>query len=218
MNEQLEKIAKEIDKKKKDLQDLVLKGKFKLNPAELFNKKNESDSAQATFKSLPEDHLQKMIADTYQTEMELHDAQSLLDAKLAANQASLEASEQQAREDDGPLTARIHEEFLKEPAVAALAQEIEKVQNRLDHTKSVARQPNDPAARDAGKHLKNLNARYEILWKSKYKEIGQRLRVAAGSVHSPASIEELKLKIKMLTNHMERKTDNSPGRFGIQAE
>jgi polysaccharide biosynthesis transport protein len=83
---------------------------------------------------------------------------------------------------------------------------MDRVKSQLDHHKSLARQTSDPAMREASKHLQRLNAKYENLWASKYKEIRQRLRVAAGTLHSPASIEELRLKITLLTSRKERQT------------
>ena len=204
--QQVEKIHNDIDKKQKELKALVKKGNVKLTSADLLNSKSESDPAQPTFKSLPEDHLQRMISETYQTDLEIFEAQSLLEAKQAANQATQEAAEHQGRESKRDLVARIEAEFLKEPAVAELADEIEKVQNHLDHNKSLARQANEPSTRAATKQLQKLNERYVMLWKSKYEEIGERLRLASGAVHSLASIKELELKIAMLMKRKERQT------------
>jgi capsular polysaccharide biosynthesis protein len=202
--EQLDKIAKKIQSKRDDLRKLVLKGKVKFNPNDLLNTKNEAD--QPTFKSLPEDHLQRMISDVYQTDIELFEARALRDAKLAANQASQEAHEQQGPESDKSLMARIQEEFQKDPDVLKLAGEVEQIQDHLEHNKSIVRQPNDPSTKAAAKRLVKLSQKYEDLWASKYKEIRQRLRVAAGTTHSPASIEDLKLKIHLLEVRKERQT------------
>ena len=93
--QQLEKIKKDIKNQKDELEKLIKKGKVKFNSAELFNSKSESDPTEPTFKTLPENHLQRMISETYQTDLELFEAKSMLEAKEAANQASQEASEQQ---------------------------------------------------------------------------------------------------------------------------
>ena len=63
-----------------------------------------------------------MISETYQTELELFEAERMLEAKLAANQASQEANDEQDREQDKAMLARIQDEFLKDPAVARLAE------------------------------------------------------------------------------------------------
>jgi succinoglycan biosynthesis transport protein ExoP len=201
----LVEIGLEREKKRGELGELVTKGNFKFNAGELLNPKHDADSAQPTFKSLPEDHLQRMISETYATELELYDAQSLLDAKLAANQATQDANEEQrGHEMDEALVARIQDEFRKDPEVAALVDEIEKIRDHLDHNKRVVRQANDPSRQAAVNHLQNLSEKYDLMWRSKYDGIFRRLRTESGITHSLASIEELKLKIKMLTNHLER--------------
>ena len=102
--------------------------------------------------------------------------------------------------------ARIQDEFRKDPDVALLVAEIEKIKDHLDHNKRVVRQANDPSRTAAAKHLEKLNEKYQAMWCEKYDEIRQRLRVAAGTMHSAASIEDLKLKIGLLTKRKERQT------------
>jgi WD40 repeat protein len=203
---QLEKIREMIEEKKRELKDLIRKGKVKFNPTEILNIKNEGDATQPTFKSPPEDHLQRMISERYQTELELFDAQSLLDAKIAANQANQDVSDQQGQQSDGALLARIQDEFRKDPEVAGLVAEIEKIKEHLDHNKRVVHQANDPSRQAAAKYFEKLNEKYEALWGEKFEEMYQRSRVAAGSIHSAASIEELKLKIALLKKKQERQT------------
>ena len=204
--EQLRKIGKDIDQRKSELKELVKKGQVKVNPGELLNTKGDADSDQLTFKSLPEDHLQKMISDTYGTDLELLEAKSLLEAKIAANQASQEASDQEDQRNDGARLVRIQDEFRKDPEVAGLVAEIEKIKEHLDHNKRVVRNANDPSRQAAAKYFEKLNEKYQLLWVEKYDEIRMRLRVAAGTMHSAASIEELKLKIELLKKKQERQT------------
>ena len=111
-----------------------------------------------------------------------------------------------ARQNDRAFLARIEDEFRKDPEVAGLLDEIEKIKDHLDHNKRVVRQANDPSRQAAASHLQKLHEKYELLWGDKYEEIRQRLHVASGQTHSPASLEELKLKIAMLTRRKERQT------------
>ena len=152
-----------------------------------------------------------MISETYETELELFEARPLLDAKIAANQASQEANDQQGQQSDGTLLARIQDEFRKDPDVALLVAEIEKIKDHLDHNKRVVTPSQRPIEKAATKHLEKLNEKYQMLWGEKYDEIRQRLRVAAGTMHSAASIEELKLKIE-IANEEERETNHDSSR------
>jgi serine/threonine protein kinase len=203
---QLEKIREMIEGKKGELKDLVRKGRVKFNPTEKLNIKNEGDATQPTFKSPPEDHLQRLITETYQTELELFDANALLEAKLDANRASQGANEQRGGESDRDLLARIQTEFRNDPEVAGLVDEIENIRDHIDQNKRVERNTNDPSRQAAVNHLQKLSERYDLLWRHKYEEIRQRLRVASGTVLSPASIEELKLKIRLLNARLDRQT------------
>ena len=201
------KIHSDIETKRDGLKKLVSKGNFKFDAGDLLNTNSATDTGQRTFKSLPAEHLQRMISEVYQTDLDLAEAKSLLEAKEAANiHANEEASERQASASDGTLLARIEDEFRKDPIVLGLLGDIEKIEDRIDHNKRVVRQANDPSTQAAVKHLDKLKDKYQVLWKDKYKEIRQRLRVAAGTTHSLASIEELRLKIELLASRKERQT------------
>src|SRR5262249_19300882 len=98
---------------------------------------------------------------------------------------------------------RIIEEFRKDPAVVALRQQLADTLDQLEHAKSVARLPNDPARVAAQRQHKKLTDQYEELWKDKYEGIKAQLKVAAGTAHSPEAISDLKLKIEELNRKKE---------------
>ena len=86
LEQQIKKLGTEIDAKKKELKELVKKGKVTvLKPQEMLNTKNEADSNQPTFKTLSEPQIEQMISEMVQTDLELSDAQSMLEVKLAAS-------------------------------------------------------------------------------------------------------------------------------------
>ena len=85
----------------------------------MLNTKNDADSTQPTFKTLSETQIEQMIAEMVQTDLELFDAQSLLEVKLADGRRQ---NAKQSSADDAELQARIKEEFNKDPDVQALNQ------------------------------------------------------------------------------------------------
>jgi polysaccharide biosynthesis transport protein len=210
LSKQLEKLASEINTKRAQLQQLVTKGKVMFNPTDMLNtaKKDETDPTRPTFKSLSDDLLHKTMADMVQTDLELIEAQAMLDVKLDANKASREESEQQLQQvDEQQLVARIVEEFKKAPDVAALIEDIEDTREHLDHIKQNVRKARDPSRFAAQKQFDKLQKNYADLWEKNYSKIRQRLSMTAGVTQSPEGIQELKLKVAALKKKKEKQAE-----------
>jgi len=107
---------------------------------------------------------------------------------------------------DEKLEPLIEDEFRRDPEVADVIREVTEARDQLEHTKGMAKQPNDPAVIAIHKQHAKLMDRYENLWKIKYKEILQRLRDVSGP--TPSSINELRLKVAAMKNKKERQTKN----------
>ncbi len=69
------------------------------------------------------------------------------------------------------LEQRVDEQFKKDPDVAELISEIQKVRDHLEHNKRVVRQPNDPSSVAAEKQLKKLSDLYDKLRTAKRDEL-----------------------------------------------
>jgi capsular exopolysaccharide synthesis family protein len=211
LTKQLEKLAKEINDKRDQLKKLVKKGKVVVNLTEMLNTattKDESDPPRPTFKSLSEDLLHKTMADMVQTDLELIEARATLEARLDAKKTSQEENEQRLQQvDEEQFNARIKGEFMKDPEVAALIEEIDNTREHLDHIKQNVRKPNDPSRIAAQKHFDKLQSRYENLWDKKYHEIRQRLSITVGVTPSPESIQELTLKVESLKKKKEKQAE-----------
>ena len=68
----------------------------------------------------------------------------------------------------------------------------------------MARLPNDPARVAAQRQHKKLTEEYDDLWKQKYEEIKDRLKLAAGtSSRSPMTINDLKIRFEELKRKKE---------------
>ena len=206
---QLDKLEREIKEKKEELDKLVQDGKVvlgkpPLNPNAL---KNDNDQTlQPTFSSLTEEQLQRTISEMLRTDLDLIEAQSLLEVlekQQAENQANQEDNAQRSQQDDEQLKDRIREEFQKDPGVVALIGEIKETREQLDRARAVARLPNDPARRAAEKQHKKLTEEYAELWEGKYDEIKKRLQVAVGTSQSPEAINELRIKVASLKKKRE---------------
>jgi len=201
----LERLIKE---KKEELDKLVQEGKVVLaKPVLNPSLKNDNDQTlQPTFSSLTEEQLQRTLSEMFKTQLDLIEAQSMLDVlekQQAEDQANQEHNAHQLQQIDEKLKARIEEEFQKDPTVVALIGELHDAREQLDHAKAVARLPNDSARRAAEKQHKKLTEQYEELWEVKYEEIGKRLQAAAGTLQPPRVINELKIKVESLKKKRE---------------
>jgi polysaccharide biosynthesis transport protein len=206
---QLAILKDQIDAKKEQLRKLVKNATIAvLKPQDMLNTKTDADSTQPTFRTLSESHVEQMMAEMLRTELELLEAQSMLDTKIAANQPNQLETEQQPQVDEKELSARIEEQFHKDPDVQALVGDIEELHEQLEHTKKLARQRNEPARLAVQEQVDKMENKYKKLWNTKYKEIRQRLNGTSSESKAPEAIEELKLKVAALTKKKERQAEH----------
>ena len=179
LQQQLVKLGDEIKSKRESLRDLLKKGNVVVKPEDRLNAANPDGSAvQPAFKTVPETHVQQMMAEIDRNELELIEAMSMLDVKREAYKAKREESQRPSQENDGLLLARIKDEFRKDPDVMAFKNEFDETREHLEHLKRTVRRPDDAARRAAKDQFDKLQAEYDELWKSKYEEILERLTAA----------------------------------------
>ena len=209
LKEQARKIASDIADKRSKLKDLNKKGHVSLTkPEDMLNADNEDGNGpQPRFKIVPENHVQKMMAEMAETELELIEAMSMLEVKTVAyNKARQQEGEQS--EADAPQLARVREEFSRDPDVLALKQEFEETREHLEHLKRNVRQPHDPARSAAQEQFDKLRQEYADLWNSKYPEIVERLSIrASGGNELRVAIQELEQKVETLKRKKTRLTE-----------
>jgi polysaccharide biosynthesis transport protein len=207
LKQQLEKIGTDIRAKRAKLKELYQKGNVKVTkPEDRLNTKTDADVAQPTFKTVSENRVEKMMDEMAQTDLQLIEAQSMLEVKQAYK-AMREADQQSTQQDSEQQLARIKEEFKKDPEVLALKQQIEAMGERLDHIKHSVRQPHDPARVAAQNQFDKLREEYQVLWEDKYPEIRKRLAVPVRDTETLAQIQELGQKIDALKKKQEKEAE-----------
>ncbi len=197
MEKELKKLTEEIELKRRALKDLYEKGNVSLlkPEARLNVSNNDGNEVQPTFKSVPENHVQRMMAEMVATDLALIEAQAMLDVRSDEYRARLEDSQQPRQQVDSQLRARIEEIFKKDAEVVALKKVIDDTSDHLERIKRITRQPSDPARVAAQSRFDDLEQEYQDLWKSKYQEILGRLTGSSGDTQPLAKIQELKQKI-----------------------
>lgn len=201
LKQQLLKIGTEIDVKRSKLKDLYKKGNVAvLKPEDRLNvNNNDGNPIQPTFKVVSEDHVQKMMAELDETELELIEAMSTLEVKREAYRVRQQEINQPTQPTDREQQARVEEEFKKDPDVLALMQEFDETHEHLEHVKRTVRQPHDAARVAAQNQFDKLQREYNDLWNSKYPVILQRLTVGRiGDAQPLAVIEELEQRVDTL--------------------
>jgi polysaccharide biosynthesis transport protein len=197
---QSEKIQKEIKAKQNELKALLEKGTVSLPKAELNPKlKNAEDAAdQPVFERVTPGQMERLADEMLRTELEYIKVESDLAACELAARPEERDSGRELKQDEEQRDRRIREEFVKDPDIIALGEQIAAAAEQRDHAKSMARQANDPARRHAEMKYKKLMTEYEDQWESKRKEIGERLRVGTVGSQSMEPISQLKLKLQSL--------------------
>ena len=133
------------------------------------------------------------------TDLELFKVESELAALESATRADEKDPVRESKQHEEQLERRIREEFVRDPEVIALGEQIADAAEQRDHAKSMARQPNDPARRHTELRYKKLMAQYDDLWEIKRKEIGERLKTGTMGSQSMDLVSDLKLKLQSLT-------------------
>ena len=147
------------------------------------------------------------------TDLDLIEAEANLKvAEEAMNRANDEAKGQQQPAQNDEQEHRIQAEFQKEPEVIALAEEIAAADEQLEHAKSLARQPGDPARRVADARCKKLWSEYEQLWRVRYDEISKQLKKLQPQPQGRRlSLSELRLKVAALKTKKEEQAKRYRG-------
>ena len=147
------------------------------------------------------------MAGIVQTELQIIEAQSMLDVKSARTRQGRKKPTATAASRCATACSD-RREFKKDPDVLALKQEIDDTREHLDRIKRNVRQAHDPARVAAQKQFDKLQQEYDDLWKSKYPEILGRLTGdPVGDTQSLASIQELEQKIDSLKKGKEKQTE-----------
>jgi capsular exopolysaccharide synthesis family protein len=202
LSAQRDRIQNEIKVRRADLKALLLKGtvnpaKAELNPNMIKNDGNAG--GELAFSAVTAGQRARLEDEMLRTEMEYFKVESDIAAWELANRSEAKDSGQGSKPDAEQMDRRIREEFVRDPEVVALGEEIAVAAEQRDHAKSMARQPNDPARRAADQKYKRLMADYQDQWERKSKEIGERLRAGGTGFQSLESINELRLKLQSLT-------------------
>jgi len=147
-----------------------------------------------------------------ETEIDLIDAESryqVLEVEATSGILAAQNTEEQRN--------RIKDEFLRDPEVASLREKIKATLDDVQHSKEITRPGRDPARIAAQKHLKELNDKYADLWRTKSKEMRERLipaPAATGTIETPDNlkreIERLKLRKARLSLLRGRFKDDTP--------
>jgi polysaccharide biosynthesis transport protein len=202
---QREKIQSEIKIKRTNLNSLARKGTVDVaKPILNANAaKNEGDALQPTFSSVTRTQLLKLADDMMGTDLELFKVEAELAALESAARPEEKDPVRESKQHQDQMERRIREEFVRDPEIVDLGEQIATALEQLDHAKSVARLANDPARRAAAQKYEKLMAQYENEWEIKRKEIAERLKTGTTGPQSLEFINNLRLKLQSLKNQKE---------------
>lgn len=202
LQKELTKLAAMIKDKKNEMDDLQKKGTVDVSKPSLSlsPSKNEDDPPQPTVSTLTEGHYERVLHEVLKTDFELIEAKSLLEAMRETSKSTDEENERRSHSIDKQLEARVREEFLKDPEVVALLNDIDEVGERLERINGVARRSDDMARRAAEKQHKKLKDQYARLWDIKSEELHRRLSVPATGRQPLEMIRDLEVKVQQLMN------------------
>jgi succinoglycan biosynthesis transport protein ExoP len=205
------KIQDEIKIKRAELTSLRRKGTI-AESKPILNAKpapnGEEPALEPVFSSVTRGMMEQLANEMMRTEIELFKAQSELMAQEAATRTDeKEPVVHDSKQLEEQRERRIREEFVHDPEIIALGEEIATAQEQLAHAKSVARQANDPARRAAQQKYTNLMDEYEHQWEVKRKDIGERLKTGTTGPQSLESINDLRLKLQALQGQKARQVE-----------
>ena len=131
-------------------------------------------------------------------DIEIIKIESDLAASKAAAKKKAERDESQERTDQ--REKQIGYDFLHDPEVVALTDEIVAAVELRDDAEEFAQSPDDPARRAAGGHYKKLMGKYEKLWESKYEELSTRLELkkAKDDEQTKRTLDDLEVSLSSL--------------------
>ena len=198
---QREKIQNEIKIKRANLNSLTQKGTIGASRPILNANaaKNDDDpTLEPVFSSVTRAHMDKLADEMMSTDLELFKVESELAALESVARTDEKDPVGNSKQHEDQVERRIREEFVRDPDIVALGEEIATAHEQLDHAKLVARLGNDPARRAAAQKYDKLMAEYETQWEIKRKEIGERLKTGTMGLQSLESVSNLKLKLQTL--------------------
>jgi polysaccharide biosynthesis transport protein len=204
---QLEKIQNEIKIKRAELNSLRQKGTIGTSRPILNSKATANDgdpSLEPVFSSVTRGHMDKLANDMMSTDLELIKLESELAALESATRTDEKDPVRDSKQHEEQMERRIREEFVSDPDIVALGEEIAIALEQRDHAKSVVRQPNDPARRAAAQKYEKLMADYEKQWEIKRKDISERLKSGTMGPQSLESTNDLRLKLLTLKGQKDR--------------
>ncbi len=202
---QLSSLREQIERKKKDLEELHQKGNVKISKPVLNidTSKGENEGVQPTFISVEEQQIKSMSAAMIQNDIELLTAQEDLKARLEIQKGQQDA-DSQPQPIDNDLEDRVKEAFLNDPEVIALSNQMDELKDQLDRHKAVIRKQSDPAQIATRKQLDKLKKEYDNIWYAKADQLRNRLRMAIDGRTAVETIGELQHKVKMLQGKKEK--------------
>ena len=125
-------------------------------------RKNDVDPAlEPVFSSVTAGQRDKLADEMMRTDLELFKVESDLAALESATRTDEKDPVRESKQNEEQRERRIREEFVRDPDVVALGEEIAAAEEQRDHAKSMARQANDPARRAAELKYKKLMAQYD---------------------------------------------------------
>ncbi|WP_165223239.1 exopolysaccharide transport family protein [Aquisphaera insulae] len=202
-------IDPQIKRRQDDLLKLAQKGGITVKK-ESSAKGDTPGEAQPSFDKAAMTEFQSAHEKLLDTNFDLIEAE----ARLAAMQAQASATPDvvpPAGEETAKVTkAQIDDEFLRDPEVIAVRNQIKEVEDEYEHVRKVAKRASDPALKATLARLDALKKQYEDMWPSKSEQIRQRLQLVTTSGTAPPQrgesmqelvqkIAELKTKAEMLT-------------------
>jgi len=149
-------------------------------------KASEPSSPAGTFE-ISLEQLRKYKDRLLETQVKLFEARLLLDRRLAdfQDQGAVEDVGAAAGPSEEEIAERVNLEFLADPAIADLRDEIRDVQRRLEHVEKSTRKGNDPSRIAHKSRLDELKKQHDDLWAQNYGPIRARILAALDGPAAP---------------------------------
>jgi polysaccharide biosynthesis transport protein len=204
LEDQDKTLEKQITLKTEDLKKVLQAGNVDVQTEPRVESKKADDATQPRGSTFTQAAYDSFVAEGIKIQLELNEAEALLELRRAANETSAEVNEQQAQKLDDQIEAQIVDEFRRDAEVVALVNEINEAKHQLDKAKRLARRADDPSRLAAENRCQQLAADYNELWVRKSVEIQKRLVAENTKSQSRETDAELEHRVKLLKNKKER--------------
>jgi RNA polymerase sigma factor (sigma-70 family) len=185
--EQLEMYKRQINEKRAELKALMMKRTVDATKeGESKPKKNNDDRSPRAPGTLDEQRI-RLAREMIDTQLKIIKVES--DLQAAEDAAGIPPA-------DKLWEQQIQDQFRRDPEVLALTDEIQLAAETRDRARSMSRQKNDPARRLAERKYNELTAKYDELWKAKYREISDQLR--SKNINGAQSVDKLRRTLATL--------------------